>query len=145
LNTLIETEAIMSHSTTEQNFLKYHLNLLSAFIRHAQSLAPFNQDNCSEEDRAFFEALQLLSTSSSEPHFLSEGQDIMCSIVSRYPHLMPLLYRDLLWFFGGDCLHYMPDDEILKFQRLDELRHAASGNGELFSYENMRAQIFGMH
>lgn len=134
----------MPSSTAEQNFLTYHLNLLNAFIQHAQNYPPFNQDHCSEEDRDFFETLQLLGDSSSKPHFLSEGQAIMCGIVARYPHLMPLLYRDLLWFFGGDCLHYMPDEEILKFQRLDELRHAA-GTGETFSYENVRAQILGMH
>jgi hypothetical protein len=26
----------------------------------------------------------------------------------------------LLWFFGGDCLHYLDDEEIAAYQARDE-------------------------
>lgn len=69
----------------------------------------------------------------------------MCRVVGSYPHLMPLLYRDLLWFFGGDCLHYMPDEEIAVFQHLDEQREDAKQQQVAFSYKEARAKSMGMH
>ncbi|WP_414673681.1 PA2817 family protein, partial [Marinimicrobium sp. UBA4209] len=49
------------------------------------------------------------------------------------------------WYFGGDCLHYMPDEEIAKYQLLDERRHEAIAEGREFSYEHERAKVFGLH
>lgn len=135
----------MSATTPEQHFLLFHLNLLGAFIENIQQQPPFNHDDCAEEDRAFLAALNTLRQTSADPEFLAQGQELMCKIVTQYPHLMPLLYRDLLWFFGGDCLHFMPDDEISQYQQLDELRYAAHASGEAFSYENARARLLGMH
>lgn len=37
------------------------------------------------------------------------------------PQLAPAVDRSLLWTFGGDCLHFLTDDEIDNFQKLDEL------------------------
>ena len=58
---------------------------------------------------------------------------------------MAILPRDLLWFFGGDCLHYMPDEEISLFQQLDEQRQAAQETQTPFSYEQARLAILGLH
>ena len=33
------------------------------------------------------------------------GQDLISQIFHRYPQIAHLIPRDLLWFFGGDCLH----------------------------------------
>jgi hypothetical protein len=51
--------------------------------------------------------------------------------------------RDLLWFFGGDCLHYMPDEEIGLFQELDERRHQAELDGAPFDW-NQEKQLISM-
>jgi hypothetical protein len=40
------------------------------------------------------------------------GQDLLSQVFHRYPQIAHLVPRDLLWFFGGDCLHFMPDEEI---------------------------------
>jgi hypothetical protein len=39
-----------------------------------------------------------------------------------------------LWFFGGDCLHFMPDEEIQLYQQLDERRFAVEETGEDFDW-----------
>lgn len=135
----------MPETTPEQHFLQYHLNLLNAFIDQAQLVPPFNQEDCRDEDREFLHTLRALLTDSADPDFLPRGQTLMCQIVAQYPQLMPLLYRDLLWFFGGDCLHFMPDEEIAAFQRLDELRYEAASTDKAFSYEEARAHIMGLH
>lgn len=62
------------------------------------------------------------------------GQEIICQVFQRYPQIAHLVPRDLLWFFGGDCLHYMPDEEIEMYQLLDERRFIAEENGEPFDW-----------
>lgn len=64
------------------------------------------------------------------------GQDIISQVFQRYLQIAHLVPRDLLWFFGGDCLHYMPDDEIEKYQELEERRYQALENGEDFDWNH---------
>lgn len=96
-------------------------------------------------DIEFLAALDDLAKSSQAIDWLDKGQRILSRVVGAYPHLMPLLYRDLLWFFGGDCLHYMPDEEIAVFQQLDELRETAKSEKHQFDYKETRAKLLGMH
>ena len=129
----------------DQEYYTYHMELLSAFSAQIQQLPPFNEESPSEDDQEFLVALAQLQQSSQGINFLEQGQILMCRVVGSYPHLMPLLYRDLLWFFGGDCLHYMPDEEITVFQRLDEQREYAKQQQVPFSYKEARAKSMGMH
>lgn len=63
------------------------------------------------------------------------GQELIVQVFHRYPQIAHLVPRDLLWLFGGDCLHYMPDEEIDLYQQLDERRFAAEEQGEAFNWE----------
>lgn len=62
------------------------------------------------------------------------GQDLLSQIFHRYPQIAHLVPRDLLWFFGGDCLHFMPDEEIEMYQELEERRYTAGQRGEPFDW-----------
>ncbi|WP_269619203.1 PA2817 family protein [Zhongshania sp. BJYM1] len=75
------------------------------------------------------------------------GQSIVTRIISHYPDITPQIHRDLLWFFGGDCLHYLGDEEIQKYQEIEERYYDLSEvQGEDKScYRNLRAQVFNMH
>ena len=64
------------------------------------------------------------------------GQDLISQVFHRYPQIAHLVPRDLLWFFAGDCLHYMPDEEIALYQRLDERRFEAEANDEPFDWQH---------
>jgi hypothetical protein len=132
-------------SIYDQEYYTYHLELLAAFSAQIQQLPPFNAENPNEDDQEFLVALADLQQQRQDIHFLEHGQILMCRIVGSYPHLMPFLYRDLLWFFGGDCLHYMPDEEIAVFQRLDEQREDAKQQHIPFNYKEARAKSMGMH
>lgn len=134
----------MTSDNYDQNYIEFHLRLLKAFTEQVSQQMPFCLEDCSQDDESFLIAIRLLPTLEGT-EFLIQGQDLLCKIVAGYPQLMHLLPRDLLWFFGGDCLHYMPDEEISLFQRLDEQRQAAKENNDPFSYENARAQRFGLH
>lgn len=132
-------------SIYDQEYYTYHLELLAAFSAQIQQLPPFNLEFPSEDDQEFRIALAELQQQPHGINFLEQGQLLMCRIVGSYPHLMPLLYRDLLWFFGGDCLHFMPDEEIVVFQELDEQREDAKQQRIPFSYREARAKLLGMH
>lgn len=140
----------MSISSFEENqydkeYYIYHLDLLNAFIAQIKPLPPFNLEEASADDAEFLAALNELASNPQSLEWLDKGQALMCRVVGSYPHLMPLLYRDLLWFFGGDCLHYMPDEEISVFQQLDELREIAKSERQIFDYKEARAKLMGMH
>lgn len=135
----------MSDTTSpEQDYQLYHLQLLQSFIEQIEQQPPFNADDCSEDDQQFLSDIKSLHQNTDQA-FLHNGQLLLCRVVTAYPHLMPLLYRDLLWFFGGDCLHFMPDEEIARYQQLDEWRHDAMRAGKDFSYRAERAKCFGLH
>ncbi|WP_095078796.1 PA2817 family protein [Pseudomonas sp. Irchel s3h17] len=71
------------------------------------------------------------------------GQDLLCQVIQRYPQIAHLVPRDLLWYFAGDCLHYMPDDEIHLYQALEERRYEAEQNDEPFDW-NQEKQLLAL-
>lgn len=46
----------------------------------------------------------------------------LANSMSIAPQIAPMIDRELLWFFGGDCLHYLTDEEINRFQQQDDAR-----------------------
>ena len=69
------------------------------------------------------------------------GPALVQRLFGRFPDFAPLFPRELLWFFGGDCLHFMPDEEIAQFQQLDDQREAAAAAGEIMNYRDARAKL----
>lgn len=59
-----------------------------------------------------------------------DGQSWLLQILTHQPQLTPVIDRDLLWFFGGECLHFMADDEIELFQSLDEQEAEHDGRNQ---------------
>jgi len=71
----------------------------------------------------------------------SEGPGLVSRLFTTYPDFAPTFPRELLWFLGGECLHYMPDDEIQLYQQLDEEREQASSRGEVLDLEEARQRL----
>ncbi|ANC02457.1 MULTISPECIES: PA2817 family protein [Pseudomonas] len=121
--------------------LEYHLQLL----QHLRTIlvALGDAEQVPEESHALFlerfdELLTLLPQNPLESQYL--GQDLICQVITRYPQIAHLVPRDLLWFFGGDCLHYMPDEELELYQTLEERRYEAEQNEEPFDW-NLEKQL----
>ena len=89
----------------------------------------------------FDELRALLPIDPIESQYL--GQDLMSQVLLRYPQIAHLVPRDLLWFFGGDCLHFMPDEELDLYQALEERRFEAEQNDEPFDW-NQEKQLLSM-
>lgn len=85
----------------------------------------------------------LLELPNDPDNSLYLGQELISQIFQRYPQIAHLVPRDLLWFFGGDCLHFMPDEEIEMYQTLEERRFHAQENGEPFDW-NQEKQLLAM-
>jgi hypothetical protein len=66
---------------------------------------------------------------------------LVARLFTHYPDFAPTLPRDLLWFLGGDCLHFMPDEEIFVYQQLDDLRHEAAARGETLDLRAAKAKL----
>ncbi|SFM60841.1 PA2817 family protein [Halopseudomonas yangmingensis] len=128
--------------SAQSSYHAYHLALLESLFDtlHAQAML---MDQLPEESHEpfmerFAELLQELRLNQRD--CLYEGQEILCQIISRYPQIAHLIPRELLWFFGGDCLHFMPDEEIARFQALDEQRALVEARGEHFDWASAMHQ-----
>jgi hypothetical protein len=71
----------------------------------------------------------------------SEGPPLVTRLFTTYPDFAPTFPRELLWFFGGECLHFMPDDEIELHRQLEELRAAAAAAGEKLDLRAARSKL----
>lgn len=132
---------------TTNTYQEHHLKLIQALLNAAQQSPRLNDEALLDEaDQEFINNLQKLSQNTGiNEEFIALGQSTLSRIVARYPELTPHAHRDLFWLFGGDCLHYMPDDEIQIYQRLDERRFEQEAAGEPFNFTEERARIFGLH
>ncbi|SEQ65064.1 hypothetical protein SAMN03159444_02158 [Pseudomonas sp. NFACC02] len=120
------------------------LNLLA----HLRSIlvALGEAEQVPEESHALFlerydELTLLLPVEPIESQYL--GQDLLCQVIQRYPQIAHLVPRDLLWYFGGDCLHFMPDEEIDLYTALEERRFEAEENEEPFDWDQEK-QLLAM-
>ena len=128
----------MSNVVADHLVLLDHLRSILVAVGEAEQVP--------EESHALFlerfdELLASLPIEPIESQYL--GQDMMSQVILRYPQIAHLVPRDLLWFFGGDCLHFMPDDELDLYQALEERRFEAEQNDEPFDW-NQEKQLLAM-
>lgn len=155
-----------------ESFQQYHRKLINHLCNHIKTTPPFNvvsnveqeasdsaiaesegvikQSSLNGDEHAdlqetMVEKMRILENSGSSHQDLAEaGQWLISTIVSAYPHITPYISRDLFWYFGGDCLHFLGDEEIGHFQAIDEAmflaRNAENGPKE---YEQILQQIAG--
>lgn len=129
------------------SFHQFHLNLLKLGYNNLIKQQPFDQSEdeySAEADELlalFQETITLYQEHASEAFDL--GQVLMTRLVRNYPQLTQLFARDLLWLFGGDCIHYLADEEIGEFQALDEARYVKEAQNEPYDYLELRNAMIG--
>lgn len=128
-------------------YQQHHLNFLKIAYNNFINRDPFKLEHPTQDDLEFIEEFaQIVDDFEQSPQSIHlQGEDFIDKAFRRYPHLAHLIARDLLWYFGGNNLHNLTDDEINKFQMLDEMRFKAEEQGESFDYINKRAGIFGQN
>lgn len=125
---------------TNLPYHRYHLALLHSLFDTLRAESVLMVQVPEESNLLFLERFEELvnELEAGNQDALYTGQEVLCQIISRYPQLAPMISRDLLWYFGGDCLHYMPDEEIAQYQLLDEHQAEAEARGEEFNWEQAR-------
>lgn len=121
------------------NDSQYRQHCLDALADFAQTLSErtrqFPDDDPLRELARGFDGLV-----AAPEDLYATGQSLVARFFTTYPELAPLFPRDLLWFMGGDALHLMADEEIAVYQNLDEERHAAAAQGQVFNIAEARAK-----
>lgn len=122
----------------DQQYLAHCRTLLDEFAAGlAQRTASLPQDDGLRALALGFLAL----LQPEEEDIRTRAQPLVDRLFTTYPDFAPTLPRELLWFFGGDCLHFMPDEEIALHQQVDELRHEAAERGEILDLRAARAKL----
>ncbi len=131
----------------EQEMIVFHLRLLKQSYEAFRAKEPFNEQPLGHDEIAFLASFEQLIKNmvALDPNHVFLGQQLVTQQISKYPEHTECWARDLFWYFGGDCLHYMPDDEIEKFQKLDDAKHEAISEGRQFDREKVRNRILGLH
>ena len=128
----------MSNVVADHLVLLDHLRSILVAVGEAEQVPEESHSLFLER---FDELRALLPIDPIESQYL--GQDLMSQVILRYPQIAHLVPRDLLWFFGGDCLHFMPDEEIEMYQTLEERRFYAEENDEPFDW-NQEKQLLSL-
>lgn len=124
----------------DDQYLDHCRTLLAGFATELLT----RTENLPEDDSLRELALSFNSLGSSSGDFYSRGPELIERLFTTYTEFAPTLPRELLWFFGGDCLHYMPDDEIAQFQQLEDMRLEAASRGETFNLLEARAKLLNL-
>ena len=123
----------MNQPLTER--LSYHIELLKGVEKRLKRAAANTETNGNDSQIIPEEILQQIHTlieqlTQRTDSAYQDGQDWLINILTHHPQLTPAINRDLLWFFGGECLHFMADDEIELFQQLDEQEAEHESNSD---------------
>ena len=117
------------------NRLKYHLELLNETLSRIEKAAA-NESGVIDADilQQFRDVIDQLTEHRDSAY--EAGQDLFSKIGTHQPQLMPAVDRALLWFFGGECMHFLSDEEISRFQDLDEMAAEAEAEGKEYNYRS---------
>ncbi len=125
---------------------EYHQTLVKELASYCAKQLPFSSEHASETDKEFIETLTLVATTSkaNEDYFFA-GQNLIARVVANYSHITPLIHRDLFWYFGGDCLHFMSDEEMNLYNEIDEMIYDSEKQGLDADYAEAKARVFKLH
>ena len=127
------------------NQLQYCQQQLSSLYQQLKDQPAFQQDSLDDNGLKFIQTLESLCQGPQGEDYYEQGQWLISQAVANFPQLTPIIPRDLFWHFGGDCLHYMPDEEIAQFQALEEALYQQSPDPAQANYQEERAKVFGLH
>ena len=118
----------------DTDFHREQLGQFQAFAERIKSVA------ATDEGAALAELAGRFVELADEPgRIMDEAPPLVARMLTTAPQLAPEFPRDLLWYLGAECLHFMPDEEIERYHSLDEDRRAAAERGETFNWREARA------
>lgn len=118
---------------------QFHREQVTRFHTVASRLEQWASEPGNEVLAALAEAFRDLS---QRPEALQdEGPAMVYRLFTTSPGFAESFPRDLLWYLGADCLHFMPDDEIERWTALDEERREAASRGQTFDWSSAASSV----
>lgn len=101
---------------------QYILNAFAELRQRISEHSPFNQPELAEEEIDLLEKWDQLTLDiqANDPQYVFDAQELLARFIRCYANLVPLIKRELLWFIGGECLHFLGDEELALYQQLEE-------------------------
>ena len=101
---------------------QYILDAFADLRQRISEHAPFDQPDLAEEEIDFLEKWDdLINKIQNTTHdYTFDAQEVLSRFIRCYANLVPLIKRELLWFVGGECLHFLGDEEISLYQQLED-------------------------
>ncbi len=115
----------------DEQYMQYCREQFSIFSNNLTT----RTESLSETDSLRELALSFVRVASGAEDLYDKGPALISRLFETYPDFAPTFPRELLWFLGGVCLHFMPDEEIEVFQQMDQLRTAAQIRGEVLDFQ----------
>ena len=125
----------------DEQYLSHCRQLLSDF---AEELSKRTQSLATDDTLRILAADFQLLPQDSDGDWYADAGPLVNRLFTTYPDFAPTFPRELLWFFGGDCLHFMPDDEIAVFQALEDKRSQAAASGAVLDLAAARAKLLNL-
>lgn len=122
---------------TDEQYLQHCRSLFNDFSKAMLT----RTESLSGTDSLRELALAFEKVAGCEEDLYEKGPSLIFRLFETYPDFAPTFPRELLWFLGGECLHFMPDEEIMVFQQLDGLRGEAQTRGEVLDFQAARAKL----
>ncbi len=118
-----------------QYILESFTELKKRMLEHA----PFDVEPLAEEEADFLQKWQelLKEAESLSADYLFNAQELLARLIRCYPNLTTLIRRELLWFVGGECLHFLGDEELDLYQNFEEIAYEYEQNGKDYDIANL--------
>lgn len=121
----------------------YQQNLVAELIPALGQHEPFTEADINPQAQEFLEQLRLLSQiEKASENYFNLGVELLTRLVRAYPHLVHLAHRDLFWLFGRECMHFLTDDEITIYQKIEDERYQHEPE---LSFEQARAYVLKLN
>lgn len=125
------------------NDVEFHAEQMARFASFNRRLQAYAEAPEGESLAALAQQFDALAADTGQ--IMDEGPALIYRMLTIAPQLTQEFPRDLLWYLGQECLHFMPDDEIEAFTDLDEQRRAANTQGQQFNWGEARLMISDTH
>ncbi|WP_191600143.1 PA2817 family protein [Marinomonas algicola] len=104
---------------------------------------PFDQTPLAEEEEDFLQKWDdLMEEIKSLSHdYLFTAQELLARLIRCYPNLTALIKRELLWFVGGECLHFLGDEELALYQKFEETAYEYEQNGQDYDIASLISEL----
>jgi hypothetical protein len=136
--TLLSTKLYYRHSLTHiWNTLMNRQQLKQDWFNELEATLKLQDDAPSEKLLHSIQAIQT-EFSDGDPEADFNGRELIDTIIRSAPQYGHLIPRDLLWLLGGDCLHFLDDAEIHKYQAIEDDLYANPNR----SFAEVKEEVF---